>query len=78
MHSAGTTIEGSWEEVMRLIGQAHMMMHEQGVVRVQTDIRVGTRTDKTQSFADKVSAVERLLAEDRDDDEDGGGKDKLA
>jgi len=35
--------EGSWDEVMRLIGQAHTMVHEKGVVRVQTDIRVGTR-----------------------------------
>ncbi|KAF7504390.1 hypothetical protein GJ744_002256 [Endocarpon pusillum] len=64
MHSAGSTVEGSWDEVMRLIGQAHTMLHEKGVVRVQTDIRVGTRTDKSQSMADKVTAVERLLAEE--------------
>lgn len=37
------TTEGPWEEVMRLIGQAHTMVHGNGVVRVQTDIRVGTR-----------------------------------
>jgi uncharacterized protein YqgV (UPF0045/DUF77 family) len=37
------TTEGPWDEVMRLIGQAHTIMHEKGVVRVQTDIRVGTR-----------------------------------
>ncbi|RAL60587.1 hypothetical protein DID88_009782 [Monilinia fructigena] len=23
MHSAGTTVEGTWDQVMRLIGQAH-------------------------------------------------------
>lgn len=28
---------------MRLIGQAHTLVHEGGVARVQTDIRVGTR-----------------------------------
>ncbi len=34
------------------------------------------RTDKSQSFADKVTAVERLLA---DDGKGGGdGKDKVA
>ncbi len=38
-----STTEGPWEDVMRLIGQAHMMLHERGVMRVQTDIRVGTR-----------------------------------
>jgi hypothetical protein len=28
---------------MRLIGQAHTLVHQNGVVRVQTDIRAGTR-----------------------------------
>ncbi|TKA67871.1 hypothetical protein B0A49_07247 [Cryomyces minteri] len=31
MHSAGTTIEGSWDECMRVIGQAHTMLHRNGV-----------------------------------------------
>ncbi|MCJ1223532.1 hypothetical protein MMC12_000174 [Toensbergia leucococca] len=64
MHSAGTTVEGPWDEVMKLIGQAHTMLHEKGVVRIQTDIRVGSRTDKKQSFEDKVTAVNDLLAKD--------------
>ena len=49
---------------MRVIGQAHSMLHENGVVRIQSDIRVGSRTDKKQSFVDKVTAVEKLLAEE--------------
>ena len=49
---------------MRVIGQCHAMLHENGVVRIQSDIRVGTRTDKKQSFEDKVAAVERRLKED--------------
>jgi len=64
MHSAGTTVEGSWDDVMRLIGQAHTLVHQNGVVRVQTDIRAGTRTDKKQHFAEKVSKVESILAAD--------------
>ncbi|APA15058.1 hypothetical protein sscle_14g098280 [Sclerotinia sclerotiorum 1980 UF-70] len=64
MHSAGTTVEGSWDEVMRVIGQAHTLVHQNGVVRVQTDIRAGTRTDKEQTFEEKVSKVETLLAGD--------------
>ena len=35
--------EGSWDEVMQIIGRAHSMLHKQGVVRIQTDIRVGSR-----------------------------------
>ena len=37
------TTEGSWDDVMRLIGQAHVMLHERGVLRIQTDIRIGSR-----------------------------------
>ncbi|KIX93479.1 uncharacterized protein Z520_10899 [Fonsecaea multimorphosa CBS 102226] len=65
MHSAGTTVEGSWDDVMRLIGQAHTLLHQKGVVRIQSDIRVGSRTDKAQTMEDKVSAVEKLLAGDK-------------
>lgn len=49
---------------MKVIGQAHVLVHEKGVVRIQTDIRVGSRTDKKQSFSDKVTAVNELLAKD--------------
>jgi uncharacterized protein YqgV (UPF0045/DUF77 family) len=37
------TIDGSWDEVMRLIGQAHTLVHQNGVLRIQSDIRVGSR-----------------------------------
>jgi len=49
---------------MRVIGQAHAMLHERGVVRIQSDIRVGTRTDKKQSFQDKVDKVQSILSKD--------------
>ena len=87
--------EGSWDQVMSLIGKAHTMLHEAGVVRIQSDIRVGSRcvfilhfparmfpstmnapilehqvkrkaacrTDKVQSFEDKVRVVNHLLSE---------------
>ncbi|KAI1640906.1 YkoF-like protein [Biscogniauxia mediterranea] len=54
MHSAGTTVEGSWDQVMKVIGQAHSLVHSRGVVRVQT-------TDKNQTAKDKVKRVEDLL-----------------
>lgn len=36
-------VEGSWDRVHQVIGQAHTLLHQQGVVRIQTDIRVGSR-----------------------------------
>lgn len=49
---------------MRVIGQCHALLHRNGIVRIQSDIRIGTRTDKKQGFKDKVEAVEKLLKED--------------
>jgi hypothetical protein len=53
---------------MRVIGQAHCLLHANGVVRIQSDIRVGSRTDKKQSPADKVAKVQQLLAQDEEDE----------
>lgn len=62
LHSAGTTIEGPWSEVMELIGRFHEALHQLGVVRIQLDIRVGSRTDKKQLPQDKIDVVERKIA----------------
>lgn len=66
--------EGPWDIVMRVIGQAHSLLHANGVVRIQSDIRVGSRTDKKQTAEDKVRAVEKLLAEDEKGEKDGEAK----
>ncbi|KAM4054652.1 thiamine-binding protein [Hirsutella rhossiliensis] len=62
MHAAGTTVEGSWDEVMAVVGKAHTVVHRRGVLRVQSSMRVGSRTDKAQTAEDKVRRVEDLLA----------------
>ncbi|KAL2140072.1 hypothetical protein VTI28DRAFT_4286 [Corynascus sepedonium] len=64
LHSAGTTVEGSWDEVMKAVGQAHSVVHQTGAVRIQTSMRVGTRTDKAQTAEQKVKRVQDLLAKD--------------
>lgn len=61
LHSAGTTIEGPWNEVCNLIGEMHELIHANGVVRIQSDIRIGTRTDKSQLPQDKINIVEKKL-----------------
>lgn len=63
MHSFGTTIEGPWDEVMSLIGQLHEYSHELGYVRIHTEMRLGTRTDKQQTAQDKVDVVEKKLSD---------------
>jgi uncharacterized protein YqgV (UPF0045/DUF77 family) len=51
---------------MKVIGNAHTALHKRGVVRMQSDIRVGSRIDKKQTFADKVQKVEDILAKDNE------------
>ncbi|KAJ5815466.1 cell wall biogenesis protein [Penicillium riverlandense] len=52
MHATGTIIvanrlfsEGPWDEVFRLIGVAHTLVHHSGISRIQTDVRIMTRYD---------------------------------
>ena len=47
---------------MTVIGKAHTVVHERGVVRVQSSMRVGSRTAKKQTAEDKVKRVEDILA----------------
>lgn len=47
---------------MELIGQFHVVLHSQGVARIQSDIRVGSRTDKVgQTPEDKIRVVKEKL-----------------
>ncbi|KAL2271581.1 hypothetical protein VTJ83DRAFT_952 [Remersonia thermophila] len=64
LHSAGTTVEGSWDEVMEVIGKCHSAVHQMGDVRIQTAMRVGSRIDKPQTAEEKIKRVQDLLAED--------------
>ncbi|KAJ3146663.1 hypothetical protein HDU89_006135 [Geranomyces variabilis] len=62
MHSCGTNIEGEWDEVMGVIKKCHEKMHnEHGAPRVHTTVRIGTRTDKSSSIAEKVASVKEEL-----------------
>lgn len=61
LHANGTNIEGEWEAVMTVIRRCHEMLHEMGVPRLHTDLKLGTRTDRQQSMADKVQSVREKL-----------------
>ncbi len=61
LHAYGTNIEGEWDEVMASIKECHQALHDMGVPRLSSSIRVGTRTDRDQSMNDKIRSVERQL-----------------
>ena len=57
LHPYGTNIEGEWDEVMNAVKKCHQLVHEMGAPRIHTNIKLGTRTDRTQSMEDKVRSV---------------------
>ena len=61
LHPYGTVIQGDWDAVFRVVKQCHERVHEMGVPRVFTTLKVGTRTDREQTMADKVDSVRRKL-----------------
>jgi uncharacterized protein (TIGR00106 family) len=63
LHAFGTNIGGDWDEVFAVIKRCHERLHEMGVVRIHSTIRLGTRTDRDQSLNDKVTSVEKKLGE---------------
>ena len=61
LHANGTNIEGEWDAVMGAIRACHERLHDLGVPRLHTDIKLGTRTDREQRMAEKVASVRRKL-----------------
>ena len=62
LHAYGTNVEGDWDTVMAAIKRCHETVHDMGAPRITTTLKLGTRTDKTQSMADKVASVQSKLA----------------
>lgn len=61
LHGYGTNLYGEWDEVFAAIKACHEQLHETGIVRINSTIKVGTRTDKDQKIEDKVNAVNDIL-----------------
>lgn len=61
LHSYGTNIEGEWDTVFAAIKRCHEVVHGMGAPRITTTIKLGTRTDRTQTMEDKVTSVQNKL-----------------
>ena len=63
LHGYGTNVEGEWDEVMAAVKRCHEVLHAMGAPRISTSIRLGTRTDRSASIAEKIASVESKLAD---------------
>ncbi|MGJ8513457.1 MTH1187 family thiamine-binding protein [Carnimonas bestiolae] len=61
MHAYGTNVEGDWDEVFAAVKRCHEVVHEMGAPRINTTLKVGTRTDRAQSMQDKIDSVTQKL-----------------
>jgi uncharacterized protein (TIGR00106 family) len=61
LHPNGTAVEGEWDEVFAAIHRCHETLHAMGVPRIHTEIKLGTRTDREQTMADKLTSVKEKL-----------------
>jgi uncharacterized protein (TIGR00106 family) len=62
MHAMGTSLEGSAEDILAVVGELHAVPFEQGVPRVYTVLKLDERRDRPeQTLDDKVRSVEDLL-----------------
>lgn len=62
LHANGTNVEGDWDVVFGALRRCHETLHTMGAPRISTNIRLGTRTDRAQTMAEKIIAVEAELA----------------
>ena len=61
VHAYGTNIEGDWDVVAAAVKRCHEVLHEMGVPRISTVLKLGTRIDRDQSMEDKVRSVSEKL-----------------
>ncbi len=66
LHAYGTNIEGDWDDVFRAVKSCHVRLHELGAPRITSTIKAGTRTDRAQTMADKVRAVQQRVSQGED------------
>lgn len=62
LHANGTNVEGEWDQVFAALRHCHETLHMMGAPRISTNLRMGTRSDRHQSMADKIASVENELA----------------
>lgn len=54
LHANGSNMEGELKDVLHALRHAVETLHAEGVVRLSTHVKIGTRTDKVPSMAGKL------------------------
>ena len=64
LHGYGTNIEGDYDVIVNAIKKIHTVLHNQGISRLHTNIKLGSRIDKKQCLDDKIKAAQTQLKDE--------------
>jgi uncharacterized protein (TIGR00106 family) len=53
LHAYGTNVEGELEAILAAVARIHEVLHGEGVPRLSTFVKLGTRVDKEATLAGK-------------------------
>ncbi len=54
LHAYGTNVEGELNAILDAVRTVHETLHAEGVPRLSTAVKLGTRTDKEPSLGGKM------------------------
>lgn len=54
LHANGSNMEGELADILEAVRRVHETLHSEGVVRLASNVKIGTRTDKEPSLAGKL------------------------
>jgi len=57
LHAYGTNLEGEWDQVLAAVKECHYILHAEGVMRISTSLKIGTRMDKDSTIEGKIQSV---------------------
>lgn len=58
LHAEGTNIEGELTDVLQAIEACIKEIHAMQVPRLMTQVKINSRTDRTETMQEKISSVE--------------------
>ena len=54
LHANGSNMEGELDEVLAAVRRTIESLHQEGIIRLSSHIKIGTRTDKVPTMAGKL------------------------
>lgn len=61
IHALGTNIEGEWSVISKALEECHEYLHQNGIQRIFSSLKVTSRIDKDQNIQEKIEAVRKHL-----------------